>query len=91
MFKLNLLPLSTAQLFLPGQRVDLHPGTDRWMMGDPWGRVVSVTKDTVLVQLYRSGDTRRFHVRNLVRKPHWKLTRIGWRQILPSAFARHAS
>lgn len=27
-----------------GKRVELHPATDRWMMGDRYGKIVAVSK-----------------------------------------------
>jgi hypothetical protein len=38
-----------------GQRVQLHPGTDRWMMGDRYGEVVRSLPARVRVRLDRSG------------------------------------
>lgn len=53
--------MSTAEaptnVFTPGQRVQLHPGTDRWMMGDRYGEVVKVGSVRVFVRLDRSGKT----------------------------------
>ena len=40
-----------------GKRVELHPGTDRWMMGDRYGKVVSVTNKALKVKLDKSGLT----------------------------------
>jgi len=42
-----------------GDRVQLHPGTDRWMMGDRFGNVTSVRKKdgAVRVKLDRSGKS----------------------------------
>jgi hypothetical protein len=48
-----------------GQRVQLHPGTDRWMRGDRYGTVVHVTKNMVHVKLDRSGQKVAFAPRNL--------------------------
>jgi D-lyxose ketol-isomerase len=47
--------------FVPGQRVQLHPGTDRWMMADKYGVVVEIVSSKVIrVKLDRSGRTLRF-------------------------------
>jgi hypothetical protein len=51
-------------------RVELHPGTDRWMMGDRYGDAVSVIgsgkhKGHVRVKLDKSGKTLRFHPDNV--------------------------
>jgi hypothetical protein len=35
---------STLSDFRVGQRVQLHPGTDRWMMGDRYGEIVRVDR-----------------------------------------------
>lgn len=44
-----------------GTRVELSPGTDRWMRGDPFGSIVSLTpKGLVRVKLDRSGQTLSF-------------------------------
>jgi len=45
--------------FADGQRVELHPGTDQWMMGDRFGSVVRTAKKTGLVhvKMDRSGRT----------------------------------
>jgi len=40
-----------------GDRVQLHPGTDRWMMGDRYGDVVRIGMKKVHVKLDRSGKT----------------------------------
>ena len=42
--------LTTAD-FLPGERVELHPATDLWMMGARFGEVVKVTRTRVHVRL----------------------------------------
>jgi hypothetical protein len=34
----------TIDDFMVGQRVQLHPGTDRWMMGDRHGVVMHVNR-----------------------------------------------
>ena len=43
--------------FKPGQRVQLCPSTDRWMMGDMYGTVASVGRKVVRVKMDRSGKT----------------------------------
>jgi len=42
-----------------GDHVELHPGTDRWMRGDKFGTVTSVSKAGVGVRFDRSGQTKR--------------------------------
>ena len=45
---------------LLGQRVELSPATDRWMMGDRYGAIVQVGLLTARVRLDKSGLVRRF-------------------------------
>jgi hypothetical protein len=45
---------------LIGQRVELSPATDRWMMGDRYGEIVHVGPATASVLLDKSGIIRRF-------------------------------
>lgn len=40
--------------FKPGQRVELHPGCDRWMRGDRYGEVSSIRINRVYVRMDRS-------------------------------------
>ena len=51
---------------LRGKRIQLHPGTDQWMMGDRYGPVTRANKDgTLQVKMDRSGKSlrvRRDHV-----------------------------
>jgi hypothetical protein len=47
--------------FAPGDRVELHPCTDRWMMGDRYGRIVKADNDeSWRVKLDVSGKTLSF-------------------------------
>jgi hypothetical protein len=55
-----------ASDFRVGQRVQLHPGTDRWMRGDRYGDVARVGRKHVHVKMDRSGQTVRVHPRNLL-------------------------
>jgi hypothetical protein len=55
----------TSGRFRVGERVQLHPGTDRWMMGDRYGEVVKVTREYVHVKLDKSGKTMKFSENNL--------------------------
>lgn len=56
-----------------GDRVQLHPATDEWMMGDRYGLVVGHawsiespgTVAAVKVKLDKSGRVRRFHPDNI--------------------------
>ena len=52
-----------------GDRVELHPATDRWMMGDRFGEVVGITDaDFVRVKLDVSGKILRFAPRYIGKK-----------------------
>jgi hypothetical protein len=46
--------------FEVGKRVQLHPATERWMMGDRYGEIVGVGTKHVSVKLDKSGRTMRF-------------------------------
>ena len=54
------------QIMAVGTRVELHPATDRWMMGDRFGEVVKVTRTLVHVRMDRSGKTIRFGPEDLI-------------------------
>jgi len=57
------------QQFRPEQNVELHPGTDRWMMGDRFGVVTGVNKiGMVRVRLTRSGKSFWFHPDNILHR-----------------------
>ena len=58
---------TTAQLsgFRIGDRVELSPHLDRWMMGDRFGVVVRNGRIHVHVKLDRSGSTIAFNPTNL--------------------------
>jgi hypothetical protein len=49
-----------------GQRVQLHPGTDRWMRGDRYGTVLRTGRKYVRVLMDRSGHTIRVAPENLL-------------------------
>lgn len=48
-----------ATTFSIGQRVELHPATDAWMMGDRYGEVVKVGRSLIHVKMDRSGKVRK--------------------------------
>lgn len=48
-----------------GWRVELHPATDAWMMGDRYGEVVKVGRQLLHVRMDRSGKVRRIHPSNI--------------------------
>lgn len=45
--------------FIIGQRVELNPATDAWMMGDRFGEVVKVGRSLIHIRMDRSGKVRR--------------------------------
>jgi hypothetical protein len=55
----------TVDHFTIGQRVELHPGLDAWMMGDRFGTVEKLGKLFVHVRMDRSGKLRKLHPSNL--------------------------
>jgi hypothetical protein len=57
---------ATLDYFQVGQRVQLHPATDRWMMGDRYGEVVKVGKVLVHVKLDKSRKIAKLHPSNVV-------------------------
>jgi hypothetical protein len=60
--------LQVAADFTLGQGVELHPGTDRWMMGDRLGRIARVDEkgQRVRVKLDRSGKSLWFSPKNVM-------------------------
>jgi len=51
--------------FYKGQRVQMHPATDAFMMGDRYGDVVKVGREKVHVKMDRSGKIRQVSPGNL--------------------------
>ena len=49
----------TPDYFAKGERVELHPATDAWMMGDRFGNVTHIGRKLVHVKMDRSGLVRR--------------------------------
>lgn len=50
----------TATMYdLMGQRVELSPTTDAWMMGDRYGEVIKIGRKYVHVKMDRSGKVRK--------------------------------
>jgi hypothetical protein len=43
-----------------GMRVQSHPATDAWIMGDRYGEIVKVGRTKIHVKMDRSGRTLRF-------------------------------
>ena len=52
-------------IFNPGDRVETHPATDSWMMGDRFGTVKTVGRKYVHVVMDKSGAVRKFAPNNL--------------------------
>jgi len=60
------VPVEAETGFRKDSRVELHPGTDRWIMGDRFGEVLGVTKAGLIrVKLDKSGKTLKFKPENL--------------------------
>ena len=53
--------------FKVGDRVELHPATDRWMRGDRFGEVVKIGRMYVHIKMDRSGQTIKAAPENVVR------------------------
>lgn len=54
-----------AEAYPPGTRIQLHPGTDRWMRGDRYGTVERAGRKLVYIKMDVSGDVARVHPSNL--------------------------
>ena len=57
---------NTVRDFKVGQRVQLHPATDRWMRGDKYGTVTKLGVKYVEVHMTTSGSTLRIQPENLL-------------------------
>ncbi len=53
--------------FSIGTRIEIHPATNRWMMGDRYGEVKTIGRKVLQVQMDRSGKTIRVHPDNIGR------------------------
>lgn len=53
--------MNTVRDFKVGQRVQLHPATDRWMRGDRWGVVYKLGHKYVELVMDVSGSHLRVH------------------------------
>lgn len=49
--------MSLSLIVKVGDRVELHPATDRWIRGDRFGTVAKIGRKYVHVKLDRSGQT----------------------------------
>lgn len=56
----------TPLYFRPGDRVELHPGTDLWMSGARYGDVTRVTRTHVHVRVDKLNRVVRFNPNNLL-------------------------
>jgi hypothetical protein len=54
--------------FVVGNRVELHPATNRWMMGDRYGTIVHVGRKLVHVKMDKSEHLARLHPKNISRQ-----------------------
>lgn len=55
----------SVKQFRVGDRVQLHPATDAWMMGDRFGTVIKIGRELLHVRMDRSGKLRRIAPRNI--------------------------
>ncbi|CAA2141624.1 hypothetical protein HYPP_02645 [Hyphomicrobium sp. ghe19] len=51
--------------FTLGDAVELHPGCDRWMMGDRVGSVQKVGRKLLTVRMFTSGKAIKLHPANV--------------------------
>jgi hypothetical protein len=58
---------NTLDQFTKGERVEAHPATDAWMMGDRYGTVHKIGHKYVHVLMDRSGRVRFFTPKNLMK------------------------
>jgi hypothetical protein len=53
---------------IPGQRIEIHPATDEWMMGDRYGEITEITQSgRYRVLLDKSMKEMFIHPRNIYR------------------------
>jgi hypothetical protein len=52
-----------------GQRVELHPNTDEWMMGDKYGQIIDISSETGNIRVLMDKSLRELivHPRNVYR------------------------
>lgn len=62
---------ATMADFQLGQHVELHPATDRWMMGDRYGTIIRVSLifDRVTLRMDKSGRKLSFRPANILKGP----------------------
>jgi hypothetical protein len=57
--------MSNEKNWMIGQRAQLPPWSDRWMMGDRYGTITKVTKDgKIWIYLDKSGRTAKFYAKD---------------------------
>jgi len=54
--------------FTAGDRVEIQPYLDAWMMGDRYGDIVKIGRSKLHVRMDRSGRTLRITARQVARK-----------------------
>lgn len=54
--------------FSVGDRIETHPATDPWMMGDRYGKVVKIGRFYLHVKMDRSGKVRKMVPENILGK-----------------------
>lgn len=57
--------------FVVGRHVQLHPATDRWMMGDRFGEITRVEAERVRVKLQVSGKSLWFKRDDVLHPGNW--------------------
>ena len=55
-----------APVFKVGERVQLHPATDAWMMGDRYGEVIKVGTRRIHIKMDRSEKVRKVFPRDIL-------------------------
>jgi len=59
----------TETEILIGQRVEMHPSTDLWMMGDRYGEIINISSETgnITIKMDKSLTEIIVHPRNVYR------------------------
>jgi hypothetical protein len=56
----------TTKDFRAGERIQLHPATDRWMMGDRYATIIHAGRKILRVRFERSNTLGRVHPLNVL-------------------------
>lgn len=74
-----------------GDRIELHPTTDAWMMGDRYGEVKAIGRFYLHVKMDRSGKIRKVVPENVLRKViiEQEPPLQPWEQELRNSFNKH--